>query len=460
MKHFISILFLCAIFTRSNAQSYHLQARVNGFEGTRAYLLQFKNDQQAIIDSTSSLDGVFEFKFPEKTKAGVYRVLLGEKSGPGPFKDIQFFDVIFNFENIVLNTSLENPVADMNISQSGENDIFYRFLRFNEIYQSKLSRITELLVLYDREDDFYGSLSREFVSLQTNSTQYLITLANELPGSLASSIIKLSTIPVVEKTDSPEEMKLFLRSHYFDLISFSDERLLNTSYISKTILDYLGLFRDPVLNQPQQENIYKSAIDTIMEAVSGNPVIYDYVLNLLVNGFQKLQMEKVLVHIAENYITGGCETDSKKLLQKRLEGYEKMSVGKQAPDIFMFDQNGKQVSLYSLDNDYILVVFWASWCPHCTVFLKELGKWYPGKDIDLEVFAVSIDSSRFSWEERIMMDNYPWINTYSGAGWDGKAPKEYNVYATPTLFLLDREHRIVGKPLTFKEFQNSLPRAV
>jgi thiol-disulfide isomerase/thioredoxin len=139
-----------------------------------------------------------------------------------------------------------------------------------------------------------------------------------------------------------------------------------------------------------------------------------------------------------------------------LEGYEKMAPGKKAPDILIPEEDGRQLRLYDLDHDYILVLFWASWCPHCTSFLKQLNTWYRDKSIDIEVFAVSIDTSRFAWEEQCMIGSYPWINTLSNAGWDGKAPKDYNVYATPMLFLLDRERKIIAKPLTFKEFKKEI----
>jgi thiol-disulfide isomerase/thioredoxin len=457
MKHLLSILFLWFIFTNSNAQSYYLKATVNGFEGNRAYLVQFKGDQQAIIDSSASLNGVFSFQFAVKTKAGVYRVLLGDKGKSNFFEeDPQYFDFIFNFDNIILNTSLNNPVGNMEVLQSKENDIYYRFLKANDSYQAKLSRITPLFDSYSPADNFYAAINQEFGNVQNSFNRFSMDLSNELPGSVASSIIKMSMFPVIETAGSANEMKVFFREHFFDLKQFSDERLLNSQVMTKIMLDYLGLYRDPALNQSQQEDRFMVAIDQIMDAMAGEPVLYDFALNFLVNGFQRFQMEKVLVHINENYIEGGCETDSKILLQKRLEGYEKMSPGKKAPDILMLDVNAKQVRLYDIDRDYTLVIFWASWCPHCTTFLNQLGKWYPERNIDMEVFAVSIDSSRFSWEEQVLVNNYPWINTFSGAGWEGKAPKDYNVYATPTLFLLDRDHRIIAKPMTFKEFKKEV----
>jgi peroxiredoxin len=300
---------------------------------------------------------------------------------------------------------------------------------------------------------FYKALNDEFVSVQKYFNLNAEILANELPGSITSSVINVSLFPVVESVRSTGDIRFSIREHYFDLMIIEDPRLINSPYITNLIMEYLGLYREPDFNQSQQEENFIIAIDRIMDAVSGNPEIYDYVLNFLVDGFQRFQMEKVLVHIAENFISGDCEAQSKKLLQKRLEGYERMAEGKKVPDIRIENQDGNMVSLYDLRYDYLLVVFWASWCPHCSVFLNQLKRWYPEKELDLQVFAVSIDSSKFDWEEKSLEENYPWINTYSDEGWEGKAARDFNVYATPTLFLLDKEFRILAKPLTFREFK-------
>ncbi len=457
MKYLLSLLLFSLLPGKLDAQAYYLQARVNGFEGTRAYLLQLKGDQQSISDSAVCLEGVFSFRFNDKTKPGIYQVLLGDKGKSNLFeKDPQFFDFIFNNENIILHTSFSSLVDSMKVMQSEENEIFYSFTRANESSQAKLSRIIPLFEIYKPGDKFYTALNDEFETIQDEFSLLSLQLEAKLPGSIAASVIQASRVPTVKESGTPGEMKGFIRDHYFDLKSFNDPRLLNSQLITNTIIDYLGLYRDPAINQSQQEDSFIIAVDQVMESFSSTPAIYDFVLNFLVDGFQRFQMEKVLVHIAENYIEGGCETDSKKLLQKRLEGYEKMAPGKKAPDILNFDPDGKQVRLYDVDRDYTLVLFWASWCPHCSVFLNQLEKWYPERPVDIEVFAVSIDSSRFAWEEKLMMENYPWINTFSGAGWDGKAPKDYNVYATPTLFLLDRDHRIIAKPLTFREFKREV----
>lgn len=130
-----------------------------------------------------------------------------------------------------------------------------------------------------------------------------------------------------------------------------------------------------------------------------------------------------------------------------------MAVGKQAPDIETTDINNDSIRLSEIDNPYTLVLFWANWCPHCNQLLPELKKWYSNKNsINIEVLAFSLDTVSADWEKNVIQNDYGWINCSDLMGWDSKIAHDYNIYATPTMFLLDRNRIIQAKPLTFKEF--------
>ncbi|EFK97685.1 Thiol-disulfide oxidoreductase [sediment metagenome] len=380
-------------------------------------------------------------------------------AAPGPTPDDPvYFDFIFNAENVKLEADIDSLIESMKIINSTENEIFYIFLKNLKQYNRKFSLLKSLLDEYSTGDSFYTTLSEEFIDIQYTNSQKLIDLIERLPGSVASAVIKMNLLPLIHPSIRGSALFQFYKDHYFDLVSFTDERLINSRVYDTKIIEYLGFFKNPELNTQEQEQAYIPGVDNIMDKASFNPVIYDYVLNFLIDGFDKLKSELVLVHIADNYIEGGCETNNKKLLEKRLEGYKKMAIGEKVPDIIMLDENGKQVRLYELKNDYILVLFWASWCPHCTNMMPRLKKWYETRSINLQVFAVSIDSSRFAWEEHLMLNNFPWINTCTFAGWNDKAARDYNLYATPTMFLLDRSRKIIAKPMTFREFRKEVDK--
>ncbi|MCP4552210.1 MAG: redoxin domain-containing protein [Bacteroidetes bacterium] len=47
------------------------------------------------------------------------------------------------------------------------------------------------------------------------------------------------------------------------------------------------------------------------------------------------------------------------------------------------------VELKSIDSKYTLVIFWVSWCPHCTNLLPELHEFYLDKKGQLEMISIS-----------------------------------------------------------------------
>ena len=46
----------------------------------------------------------------------------------------------------------------------------------------------------------------------------------------------------------------------------------------------------------------------------------------------------------------------------------------------------------------------------------------------------------------IETNNLNWINVSDIRGWDGQAAKDYYIYATPTMILIDTEQKIIAKP--------------
>jgi thiol-disulfide isomerase/thioredoxin len=189
-----------------------------------------------------------------------------------------------------------------------------------------------------------------------------------------------------------------------------------------------------------------------------NDRIYSFMLEYLLKGFEKYHFEKVINYIANNYVSAEkCENESLDAeLLRRLENYQKLAIGKSAPLISLNDDNNKPIDLLKINTQYVLVLFWASWCPHCSSLLPNLKELYLNKTYNLEIVAISVDKDEKEYKTALEKGQYPWITGSELMGWNGKTAVDYNVYATPTMFLLDANKIIIAKPITYQELLNVL----
>jgi len=132
-------------------------------------------------------------------------------------------------------------------------------------------------------------------------------------------------------------------------------------------------------------------------------------------------------------------------------------LGQNAPEIALPAPDGKILKLSSLKGKYVLLDFWASWSASCRTENKNLLEIYNKyRDKGFEIFQVSIDQSKTSWERAIKEDALPWINVNEPKSWDSEVLQLYGVETIPANFLLDTEGSIITKNLKGDVLDNRL----
>lgn len=115
------------------------------------------------------------------------------------------------------------------------------------------------------------------------------------------------------------------------------------------------------------------------------------------------------------------------------------------PNFAYNDRNGKINSLENLKGENgTLVIFWASWCGPCRQEipeLKKLHKTYQAKGINF--ISVSIDHDISKWKQALASEMMPWPNLANLPGDFKEIKKKYNLYAIPSMFLLDDKGKVV-----------------
>jgi thiol-disulfide isomerase/thioredoxin len=445
----VIVIFFGAFITRG--QEYSFDLLVDNFQETEVYLADFYGDRNTIIDTTrADTAGNIKFTLPASYPSGMYRVFLAENA---------FFDFIFNKEDIAIRTDFNDLYEGLEITQSTENQVYYDFLRTKHDYRRKFDLLAPINDYYPRNDSFFHVARAQYIGIQAELMVYINDMVEQFPDAWATRILRLQKPPFFDPSMDEVDRRLYRIDHYFDHFDFSDVELIKSNVYTTAAIEYMSLYSNPNYTQEQLENEFIRAVDKIMYQAMDNSLVYEFIVEYLVGGFERYHFDKVLDYIAENYTPEQCENEERKSdLQTRLAKYAELSVGKAAPEIEMADPEGTPVKLSKIRSDYTLLIFWASWCPHCKNVLPEIhnlceSSINPKK---MQVFTVSLDTEKEEWAAALQEGNYTWLNASDLMGWDSKAAVDYNIYATPTMFLLDKNKKILAKPITLEELKEAL----
>jgi peroxiredoxin len=181
--------------------------------------------------------------------------------------------------------------------------------------------------------------------------------------------------------------------------------------------------------------------------------------------------DAVFVHLFEKYHSKGL---SKWLNEKQMttitnRAYMVMSnlIGEKAANLEMLDTTNKPVNLYDLNSDFAIVAFWDPSCGHCREEIPRLDSFYRAKwkAQGVKIFGVVTEDDHAKWKEFINEHHLnDWAHVYQTkaarqAEIDQQRPgyrQLYDITQTPTLYLLDKEKRIIAKKLTLEQLDELL----
>lgn len=145
-------------------------------------------------------------------------------------------------------------------------------------------------------------------------------------------------------------------------------------------------------------------------------------------------------------------------LAKQLQTYQAMKKGNIAPDIVFdgenfapnYTPNSIPKKLSDIKSSYTVVVFGASWCPKCTEEMPEIAKKYiTWKNAGVEVVFISLDEDADAY--RKFVRNFPFVSTCDYKKWNSDIVKNYYVFGTPTMYLLNNKREIILRPNSVKQ---------
>jgi thiol-disulfide isomerase/thioredoxin len=245
----------------------------------------------------------------------------------------------------------------------------------------------------------------------------------------------------------PTEIQACIQA--FRSIDYADPRLYKSGLLRDAIEGHFWLIENSGKPLDSVAQAMKISIDVMMTKLTSNEKIYYEVSNYLFDLLEKHSLFQASEYLAIKLLNEkSCTVNSDKARQ--LESYRAMKKGNIASEI-VFDTNCfanntntlKQVS--DIKTPYTSIVFGASWCPKCKEELPEINKLYQKwKSSGIEVIFIALDEEKASFTSIANSFQFP---SYSDLKkWDSKIVRDYFVFATPTIYLLNNKREILMKP--------------
>lgn len=433
---------------------------------TKIYIGTNYGNSKVLADScvlNEKCEGVFQGK--EKLTPGIYFVVSPQKSILFDFlvDDLQHFKISADtndLRNVVITGSKENEMF-----KSYSQEINNQFVELNQIEQKFKSAKTEkdsviFKSAYLAKDKEIKQKRRAFIQSNPGSMMSFLLNTMEVPEA--------PSIPIVNgKADSLYPYR-YVKDHYWDNVVFNDNRLLRTPFFENKLDEY---FRNYVSREP--DSIINEVQYMLTVAKTGKE-IYPFLLFKFTNKYispEFMGQDKVFVHLYQNFFAKGdtilLNDASKKSLRERAYSLMANQLGLPAPILVLNDANEKRFSLYNTKAAYTFVVFWDPTCSHCKIEIPKLDSMYKAnwRRKDVKVIAVNINNKeKVAWKTFINEHQLTqWINAYQtdedynkeiAEGRPTTIRQLYDVFKTPTFYLLDKDKKIVAKNLSIEQFND------
>lgn len=266
---------------------------------------------------------------------------------------------------------------------------------------------------------------------------------------LTPKIFRMVTMP--DALTQANERADYLLSHYWDNFDFADTTYIHLPEITEqAFVDYINIFP-----QVDNEKVYSSISKMLEQSISQDRTnkVYSYFLDLykkyLYDANSPMRDDEYYIPVVDCILKDTInDMATKERAKFSLMMMQKNRKGNVATNFTYTLQSGKQGALYQIKSEYTLLMFYNPDCHACSETISYLIQ---SKIVNtllaerrLNVLAFYPDDDLGIWKKHLSDIPETWINSYDQKQMV-KNKLLYDLKAIPSLYLLDKEKRVLLK---------------
>ncbi len=459
MKKVAFLFCFLGLFQYISAQNrdFNIEINVKGISDQEAILAYTYGEKKFIADTVHfDTNGNCLIQGGKSYSDGIYLLVF-------PSMNMASFEFIIRDTSFKLSTDTTDFNAYMKVSNSPENKIMFEDAKRSIEVKKQIDSIQELTRDESLADKKKKTLKEEIEKLGQNFIEQRIKQIELYPNALHNKILSvLRDVPMDIKADDSDTAnaqniayQYFIR-HYWDNVDFEDVALIKSPVVIPRVIAFFG----KIYQTPDSIN---QAVDILLKKASVNKQSFEIILSEITDHFAKSKSighANTYVYLLDNYFLKGSATwldqDIIEKMQKRADAMRPTLIGKQAPDMTIYDLNNRPLNFYQSigSNDYTVLVFWNSECGHCQKEMPELVNVFQDslRNDNIGIFTVSTEIERehavnFVSEHKM---REVFTNGYDPTGRSGFRVL-YDITSTPVVVVLDKDKKIIAKKIAVRD---------
>ena len=377
-------------------------------------------------------DGSFTIALDSSATPGIYKIVYGV-----PVEDNNF-DFIYNGkEDISLTFDLDKG---LDFKASNENKLWSSYTKSMELVNKAISNF------YQKESTDKNAFKDIFKTLKDTQEGY----ENAAKGTLALTFIKANRPYIPTAFEDISTYSNNLKRTYLQNVDFENPLLQSSDFLTDRVVAYIFGMSNHATNET-----YKTDIAHLVELMAkASDTVKTSLLQIIWQHFSDANNDTMANYVTDTYLLNLAKEIGYSKLVDFLTAYKNNSTGNRAQNFNIKNlDTGKTTTLYDLTGaERYLIIFWSSTCSHCAEELPKVKDIIPE---NTKVVAIGLEDGMEPWQDAIK--NYPnFIHVLGLKKWDNSIAKAYNIDATPSYILLDKDKNIIAKPYDLDALKKAL----